>query len=338
MVFDAIWPVEELESVGNCPYCESPDRNIAYKEVKDWAFGSAPGSWTYWSCNRCRALYLHPRPTVSSISNAYLQYYTHGGDRADGSVDALKKRMRNEYWSHALKTSIRPRLSVPSWGAWAINWLKPWIAEPFGLRQWAQRPRGLLIDVGCGNGDKLRLATQLGWQARGIELDGSAVKAALAQGLQVTQGSYELLGNYRGLADCVVCSHVLEHVHQPLQMLQLLLDSLKQQGLLLLSVPNANSFLRHHYGASWRGLEAPRHLAIPDVEWLTEYLQRQGFDCEQVPSHPLETAMESERMQRRADSLLSADVQAAKAVLRKLVSPSLARQDITQLVCVRAGV
>ena len=338
MAFEAAWPATDLEDVSHCPYCGSADRVLAYKDVKDWAFGSAPGSWSYWSCNGCLALYLHPRPTAASIGNAYTRYYTHGDVPHGGQLNAFKQRLRNEYWSQSLKTSITPRLGIPVWAAWATLWMKPWIAEPFGLRQWAQLPKGLLVDVGCGNGDKLRLAAQLGWRAQGIELDASAVKAAQAQGLQVAQGGYELLTQYQGQVDCVVCSHVLEHVHQPLNMLQLLLASLKPGGVLLLSVPNATSFLRHHYGESWRGLEAPRHLAIPEAAWLTEYLRGQGFDCTPVPSHPLETAMESERIRRRGASLLPADTHAAKAALHGLAVPSLAQQDVTQLVCTRAAV
>ncbi|MES2582827.1 MAG: class I SAM-dependent methyltransferase [Pseudomonadota bacterium] len=333
MAFDADWPAVDLEAVQACPYCGGTDRSLAYEGVQDWAFGCAPGRWSYWNCGNCQALYLHPRPTSASIGNAYARYYTHGGDQAVSRLAAFKQRLRNAHWSNRFQTSITPRLGLPRW---ATDWLKPWIAEPFGLRQWAQLPKGLLLDVGCGNGDKLKLAGQMGWQARGIELDASAVQAAQAQGLQIEQGGYELLARYQGQADCVVCSHVLEHVHQPLEMLGLLLASLKPQGVLLLSVPNAASFLRHHYGESWRGLEAPRHLAIPDGNWLADYLRAQGFDCTQVPSYPLETAMESERIRRRGADLLASDQQAAKRLLRSLPEPVMAQQDVTQLVCVRA--
>lgn len=337
MAFDADWPAGDLEAVLACPYCGGSDRSLAYEGVQDWAFGCAPGRWSYWSCSGCQALYLHPRPTPASIGNAYARYYTHGGDQPVSRLAAWKERLRNEHWSNRFQTSITPRLGLPWWASWTTAWLKPWIAEPFGLRQWAQLPKGLLLDVGCGNGDKLKLAGQLGWQARGIELDASAVRAAQAQGLQVEQGGYELLARYQGQADCVVCSHVLEHVHQPLYMLELLLASLKPRGVLLLSVPNATSFLLHHYGANWRGLEAPRHLAIPRSEWLIDYLHGQGFKCTQVPSHPVETAMESERMARRCDTLLAIDLHAAKTLLRGMVKPALAQQDVTQLVCVRVG-
>ena len=337
MAFEADWPAGDSEEVPHCPYCGNSERSLAYSAVRDWAFGSAPGLWTYWSCSGCHGLYLSPRPTPASIGNAYSRYYTHDGDRSAGRLSAIKKRVRNEVWSNSLQTSLYPRLGLPKILAWTTQWLMPWIAEPFGLRQLAQLPKGLLIDVGCGNGNKIKLAEQLGWQARGIELDAAAVKAAVAQGLQVELGGFELLANYEGQVDCLVCSHVLEHVHQPLRMIELLLAALKPEGVLLLSLPNAASFLRHHYRENWRGLEAPRHLAIPDGAWLRAYLGRQGFDCTQVPSHPLETAIESERMRRRGANVVAADIHAAKALLRGRPQPAMAQQDVTQLVCVRAA-
>lgn len=330
------WPAAALESVASCPYCGGEDRTVAYQGVEDWAFGCAPGRWNYWNCEQCRALYLDPRPTPATIGKAYASYYTHGGMDTPSRAGAFKLRIRNEYWSQAFHCSIAPRLGLPRWLGWTMDWLKPFIAEPFGLRQWSQLPKGFLIDVGCGNGSKLTLAAQLGWKTLGIEMDESAVLAARARGLLVVQGGYERLAGYLGQADCVVCSHVLEHVHQPLHLLRLLLASLKADGVLLLSAPNAASTLRRHYGENWRGLEAPRHLAIPDADWLTQWMCNEGFDCSQVPSHPLETATESERIRRRAMGTGASDVHAAKVVIRATAPPPLAQQDVVQLVCKRA--
>jgi len=332
------WPPDALEGAPRCPYCGGIDRTLAYEGVQDWAFGSAPGLWNYWNCSHCRALFLHPLPTQASIGRAYARYYTHGVEQRVSGLGLLKQRLRNEYWSQLFAVSIAPRLSLPRWLGYCTTWLKPWIAEPFGLRQWVQLPKGVLIDVGCGNGDKLKLASQLGWQARGIELDASAVQAAQAQGLQVEQGGYELLARNQGQADCLVCSHVLEHVHQPLHLLALLLAALKPEGVLLLSTPNSSSYLRRHYGESWRGLEAPRHLAIPDLVWLTGWLQAQGFECTQIPWYPKETAIESERIRRRGMLTEHTDVKAAKALLRGMAPASAAEQDVIQLVCRRVCV
>lgn len=331
-----VWPVDALEAIESCPYCGATERALAFGDVEDWAFGSAPGLWQYWDCAQCHALYLHPRPTPASIGNAYSHYYTHADPTGRyRSLSTLKQRVRNELWSQTWKVSIAPRLGLPHWLDWTVTWLKPFITEPFGLRQWAQHPKGMLIDVGCGNGDKLSLAARLGWRTLGIEMDASAVRAAKAQGLNVEHGGYELLVRYQGQADCVVCSHVLEHVHRPLELLRLLLASLKPRGVLLLSAPNASSHLRRHYGKYWRGLEGPRHLAIPDANWLIEWLRAQGFHCTQVPSYDLETALESERMRRKGNSVLSADVRAARALMGELRQPRMAQQDIVQLVCER---
>ena len=238
---------------------------------------------------------------------------------------AIKRRLRNEYWSYLFAAPVWPVLGL----------LKPWIVEPFGLRQLAELPKGVLIDVGCGNGDTVKLAGQLGWQALGIELDAAAVQAAQSRGLNVIDGSYEVLSSHEGHADCLICSHVIEHVHQPLKLLRLLLATLKPQGVLLLSVPNAASHLCDRYGENWRGLEAPRHLAIPDATWLIGCLRSEGFRCSQSLSYDVVTVIESERIARRAFDTTPFDVRAGKKIARAIATPLMDKQDVVQIVCTR---
>lgn len=333
---DESWAQHELEPVSACPYCGGAHRALAYQNVQDWSFGATAGRWNYWRCGDCQALFLNPRPSAASIAKAYGRYYTHGDAPALTFAAAFTQRLRNEYWSQLFATPVVPRLGMPQWTAPLLGLLKPWIAEPFGLRQLAQLPRGVLIDVGCGNGDTVKRAGQLGWQAMGIELDAAAVSAAQARGLNVIEGSYEALSLYVGQADCLICSHVVEHVHQPLKLLRLLLAALKPQGVLLLSAPNAASHLGERYGENWRGLEAPRHLAIPDAIWLMDWLRAQGFNCSQMPSHDVVMAVESERITRRAMKTMPSDVKAGKKMARTITRPTMSRQDIVQLVCTRA--
>lgn len=330
------WPLQLLEKVPACPCCGALDKTLVYQDVQDWSFGCAAGKWNYWACGGCRALYLDPRPTPGSISEAYGRYYTHVAGPESGFLQGFKQRLKNEYWSALFQANISPRLGLPGWGKNFSRLLKPWVAEPFGLRQLAQKPTGFLIDVGCGGGNTLELARQLGWQAMGVELDTAAVSVAQARGLHVVQGGYEVLALYKGQVDCIICSHVLEHVHYPVKLLRLLLEALKPSGELLLSTPNGSSYLRDYYGENWRGLEAPRHLAIPDATWLINWLVGEGFSCAEIPSYDVGMMVESERIKRRGLTIISADVNAANHLVRTKNIPLPGKQDIVQIICTRA--
>lgn len=330
---DKAWPSQALESVGACPYCGDEGRAPAYQGVQDWSFGCAAGRWNYWDCACCRALYLDPRPTPATLGDAYGSYYTHAGEKKLSLRGALKQRLKNEYWSALFLSPITPRFGLRRWTTPFIRRLEPWVTEPFGMRQMVKLLKGFLIDVGCGSGNTLSLARQQGWKTLGIEVDAAAVAVARARGLDVVQGGYQELAHYRAKADCLICSHVLEHVHHPLELLRLLLDSLAPGGVLLLSAPNAASYVRDHYGENWRGLEAPRHLAIPDAGWLKTWLRQQGCECIQARSHDSVMMVESERIKRRDLAAARSDFRAARKLALAKKSPSLETQDIVQIVC-----
>jgi 2-polyprenyl-3-methyl-5-hydroxy-6-metoxy-1,4-benzoquinol methylase len=268
---DQAWPVAELEHVDACPYCQETTRSVAYKDVQDWSFYCAPGKWTYWNCSNCEALYLNPRPTEISIGKAYEKYYTHSTSSSTFKL-RIKTRIKNECFFHWKNANLNPRLHIPGWLSFILEPLKKMLHIPFELEQLVNLPKGKLLDVGCGSGNTLQVAMQLGWDVTGLEIDPSAVKAARAQGLKVIEGDYRNLKDIASEFDCVICSHVLEHVHQPLDLLEVLTKTLKSNGTLLLSLPNAKSEVRDKFGVYWRGIEAPRHLAIPSLHKIKQIL------------------------------------------------------------------
>lgn len=274
-IIDQPWPENELEYVDTCPYCGSKERTIAYKDVQDWSFYCAPGKWKYWDCAMCETLYLSPRPTEQSIYKAYASYYTHGLNKKT-LLQKSEIRFKNESFSHWFNINISPRFNLPKWLGFLLEPLKNIIFQPFELEQLVRLPRGKLLDVGCGNGYMLQLAKGLGWDVTGLEVDPNAVKAAREQGLNVIEGDYRKLELFLDRYDCIICSHVLEHVHQPLLLMELLVKSIKPQGVLLLSLPNAKSHVRTSFAESWRGIEAPRHVAIPTLKKTIEHLKYLG--------------------------------------------------------------
>lgn len=280
-IIDESWPLDGLERVDACPYCSSTARKVAYRDVQDWSFYCAPGKWTYWDCNECGTLYLDPRPTKASIGRAYSIYYTHGASHRGQILSFGKTLVRNLCYFAWYGIALRPRIALPGFMYPLLSVFRPHIEPPsFILRKLNQLPRGKVIDVGCGEGLFLDAAKQLGWDTLGIELDPEAVKVARTSGHEVVQGTYEVCDVYDNQIDCIICSHVLEHVHAPKALLAVLSRALKVGGVALISLPNAGSIVRRTVQENWRGLEAPRHLAIPRLEGLLEAARAAGFEKE----------------------------------------------------------
>ena len=326
------WPEQDLESVPMCPYCSGLERKVAFSSVKDTAFQCAPGKWTYWDCNDCGSLYLYPRPTATTIGTAYKKYYTHDLGENSSVFSRLKSRLRNECLSHRLNCEVAPRLHFPKTIAPIISLISRHVKTPFGWSVLTKLPKGRFIDVGCGDGQTVAIAQSLGWDAAGIEIDPQACARARSSGLNIISGDYVKLSEFSQQMDCIMCSHVLEHVHDPLDLLQKLRSALKPGGHLLLTLPNSLSKLRYYFRDDWRGLEAPRHLAIPSESYLIQWLANAGFEVQSVADDALDSAAESFRIVRRALTVNDDDLRRA----RKLTQTDTLKQggsDFIKLIC-----
>ena len=103
-------------------------------------------------------------------------------------------------------------------------------------------PDGALLDLGCGRGEWLELASAAGWRAIGVDADAGMLKHAAASGLDVRQG--EVLGFLRELPDAsfsaVTGFHLAEHL--PFDELRDFVREthriLQPGGILILETPN----------------------------------------------------------------------------------------------------
>ena len=298
-IIDQPWPENELEHVDACPYCNSKERTLAYKDVQDWSFYCARGNWSYWDCSQCQTLYLDPRPKKSSIWMAYSVYYTHSTSRLRKFYVILRERLRNECWFVWYNIDVTPRIGVPIALQWLLLPLKQRLAEPFLQIQLSRLPRGKLLDIGCGDGKVMEHAQQLGWDVVGVEIDPEAVRVAKNAGLNVIEADYDQVNKFSEQFDCVICSHVLEHLHQPMDLLERIKQVLKPGGYVLLVLPNSLSTVRMQFGKYWRGLESPRHLGIPSSFSILNTMRRVGFDAVLMNTSHKETYAESERIARQ---------------------------------------
>ena len=103
-------------------------------------------------------------------------------------------------------------------------------------------PCGNVLDVGCGNGIITRSLGKAGFKVNGIDISEKAIeKAKFANDLpnvKFTVVSAEELAVSPHRYDCVICSEVLEHLNQPQDLLKVLYQSLEEDGIMIVTVPN----------------------------------------------------------------------------------------------------
>ena len=276
------WSANQLERVETCPVCGGTLRDRLYEGLTDRVFRCAPGEWTLYSCRSCRSAYLDPRPTPNSIGLAYQNYFTHEvASELDASrgfpLGSCKAAIRNDYLNSHFGASLYPRLPL---GRLAIS-LRPYTRLGWGrtLRHLALPSKSArLLDIGCGNGDFLQIASSLGWDALGMDPDPQAVAAVRKTGLSVLEGGLP----HTGLPDeefgAVTLSHVIEHVHDPVVALQEVHRILKPGGKVWIATPNLEGDGHHLFNRHWRGLEPPRHLVIFNASSLKLACERTGFE------------------------------------------------------------
>ena len=98
-------------------------------------------------------------------------------------------------------------------------------------------PQSKILDFGCGPGDFMLVAQEMGIQADGVDAFPRSVELARARGLNVTLGDEREMGYPTKHFDAIFLQSVVEHLANPLEVLGRLLEYLKPGGLLIISAP-----------------------------------------------------------------------------------------------------
>ena len=139
------------------------------------------------------------------------------------------------------------------------------------------------IEVGCGQGEFLKVLSEFPVEVHGIEHDPHLVELARAQGLDVTEGFTETEDTRfaGGLYDVFLSFNFLEHQPDPGTMLQAIYRNLEDDAMGLITVPSFEYIMDHN---SYYELIRD-HLAYYTFETLTPLLERNGFlveECEVI--------------------------------------------------------
>ncbi len=123
--------------------------------------------------------------------------------------------------------------------------------------------KGSVLDIGSGSGHFLAFAKKAGWSCKGIEPSPMACNFSNEElALDVINGFYNKeTSNQLGVFDVVHLRNVLEHLPNPLEILELCKNNLKDGGIICVSVPNDFSPFQK---IATKELDVPQWWIVPD--------------------------------------------------------------------------
>jgi len=137
---------------------------------------------------------------------------------------------------------------------------------------------GTLLDVGCGAGFFLKLASDTGYTVKGLELSPYAAQYAREKlGIHVFQGELGDADFSNESFDIITLWHIIEHVRNPRALLYQANKLLKKNGLLAIEVPNIGSPLARIAGKHWELMAPLEHFYYFNRSTITRYLTECGF-------------------------------------------------------------
>jgi SAM-dependent methyltransferase len=230
-----------------CPVCG--ERSAAAWSSRMTGLGSDARGRALARCRACGVVFIDPVPTSALDPSTYgSAYYQPWQGR--------EERARLLLWERRL-SALRSRAGS-----------------------------GSLLDIGCGDGLFLKVASEAGHAVEGIEFSPEgARRAALRLGRPIAVGDLSRSGLLNGPFDIVTLWHVLEHLVDPSAMVAAAHRRLRPGGLLAVAVPNLDNVpMQVAYLAARRRplplyAEDARepHLVHFDPRSLSIALERHGF-------------------------------------------------------------
>lgn len=248
----------ETIDIRYCPLCGSRHIKEAFVCVDRYASGEA---FHVRRCAGCGFLFTGDAPVEAEIGRYYESpdYISHT-DTDRGAVNTVY------HWVRSFMLHRKAEL----------------------VRRLSGRTHGRLLDIGSGTGYFANTMTRRRWQTDTIEKNAAARAFARQKfGLDTwTEDTYATIAD--GTYDVITLWHVMEHIERINDLWDGLHRWLKDDGLLLVAVPNCGSYDAQHYMEDWAAYDVPRHLWHFTPDTMERFARKWGFRLTAVRPMPFD--------------------------------------------------
>ncbi|MGB9721380.1 MAG: class I SAM-dependent methyltransferase, partial [bacterium] len=207
-------------------------------------------------------------PSKIELAEIYKEYYTEKTDEIRNFN--IKTLIKYLLFKGMNKINILPiRLLCLKLASTLMQIVLP---PPFGTKK--------VLDVGCGYGRLLDFFAMQGWQTYGVEPGLNASKYAKLKGHNIFTGELLETRYQQNYFSAVVFCHTLEHISNPVEVLNEVYRILEPGGLLVIEVPNIMSADAKFFGRSWDHYGLPFHVCHWTPASLGLVLTNIGFVIE----------------------------------------------------------
>jgi SAM-dependent methyltransferase len=217
-----------MYEIRECSVCGGTEFNI-YMKCKDYFLSQE--EFNIMTCKSCGFRFTNPRPDENMLGNYYESddYISHSNKKS-GIISRIYQLVRK----HTLKRKYRL----------VSKYCKS----------------GSILDIGSATGEFLNYFKQNNWEVCGIEPDSDAREYAVKNYQINVFEEAELLNFESNKFDVISMWHVLEHVAPLQNRIEQIKRVLKENGVLIVAVPNSDSLDAKIYKNFWAAWDVPRHL------------------------------------------------------------------------------
>ena len=133
----------------------------------------------------------------------------------------------------------------------------------------------LIVDFGCGKGGFLSYLKKKKYTVVGVDSNKKARDKCLKKNLK----TYKSINDFKDNIDAITFWHSFEHVSNPGEILDQIINQSKNSLTVVIALPNYTSFDAKHYGAFWAAYDVPRHRFHYSATGIKKLMKSYGFEC-----------------------------------------------------------